>query len=253
MTFGFQQKYVINVSSISKMVLEWCNEIMNVGTTQGCMHNWPSLCLVVWLKKIQHGHLHLHWIGVGTRIYLWWSNSKIDYDIICVRCINLLFNQCLDIFHWLFTHVVLNMMIMSSKMNWCPHKGDEFMDDVVYFALTHAKAKWDTATKFVNKCPYRRTRGEMTCNRNMCGVTYPRDFILEIGLNKLNITIVLTSKVAHTFVITKTQTKVILDVGCLDLAPSMVVMLPIHALHLSKMPYWAVTRARVWTKCLHWI
>jgi hypothetical protein len=33
----------------------------------------------------------------------------------------------------------------------------------------------------------------------------------------------------------------------------MVVMLPIHALHLSKMPYWAVTRARVWTKCLHWI
>jgi hypothetical protein len=36
--------------------------------------------------------------------------------------------------------------------------------------------------------------------------------------------------VAHTFVITKTQTKVILDVGCLDLAPSMVVVLPIHAL-----------------------
>jgi hypothetical protein len=104
------------------------------------------------------------------------------------------------------------------------------MDDVVYFALTHAKAKRDTATKFVNECPYRRTRGEMTCNRNLCGVTYPRDFILEIGLNKLNITIVLTSKVAHTFVITKTQTKVILDVGCLDLAPSMVVVLPIHAL-----------------------
>jgi len=112
------------------------------------------------------------------------------------------------------------------------------MDNVVYFALTHVKAKRDTATKVVNKCPYRRTRGEMACNRNLCGVTYPRDFISKIRLNKLNITIVLTSKVAHTFVTTKTQTKVIIDVGCLDLAPSMAVVLPIHALHLSKMPYW---------------
>ncbi len=78
----------------------------------------------------------------------------------------------------------------------------------------------------------------MTCNKNLCGVTYPSDFILEIGTNELNIIIVLTSKVAHTFATTKTQTKIILDVGCLDLAPNMAIVLPIHALHLSKMPCW---------------
>jgi len=101
-----------------------------------------------------------------------------------------------------------------------------------------SRQKGTPQQKIVNKCPCRRTKGEITCNRNLCGVTHPSDFISKINTNKFNIIIVLTSKLAHTFVTAKTQTKVILDVGCFDLAPSMAIVFPIHALHLSKMPCW---------------
>jgi len=84
----------------------------------------------------------------------------------------------------------------------------------------------------------------MAHNKNMCEVTYPSDFILETIVNKLNTRIVLTSKVAQTFVAMKTQMKVVYYVNCLDLAPNMAIVLPpnmvivllIHALHLSGMP-----------------
>jgi hypothetical protein len=78
----------------------------------------------------------------------------------------------------------------------------------------------------------------------MCEVTYPSDFILETIVNKLNTRVVLTLEVAQTFVVMKTQMKVIFYVNCLDLAPNMAIVLPpnmvvvffIHAIHLSKMP-----------------
>jgi hypothetical protein len=76
----------------------------------------------------------------------------------------------------------------------------------------------------------------MAHNKNMCEVTYPSDFILETIVNKLNTRVVLTSKVAQTFVAMNTQMKVVFYVNCLDLAPNMVVVLLIHALHLSGMP-----------------
>jgi hypothetical protein len=84
----------------------------------------------------------------------------------------------------------------------------------------------------------------MAHDKNMCKVTYPSDFILETIMNKFNTSVVLTSKVAQTFVAMKTQIKVVFYVNCLDLAPNMaivlqpnmVVVLLIHALHLSEMP-----------------
>jgi hypothetical protein len=76
----------------------------------------------------------------------------------------------------------------------------------------------------------------MAHDKNMCKVTYPSDFILETIMNKFNTSVVLTSKVAQTFVAMKTQIKVIFYVNCLNLAPNMVVLLLIHALHLSEMP-----------------
>jgi hypothetical protein len=69
----------------------------------------------------------------------------------------------------------------------------------------------------------------MVHDKNMCEVTYPSDFILETIMNKLNTRVVLTSKVTQTFVVMKTQMKVVFYVDCLDLAPNMVVVLHIHA------------------------
>jgi hypothetical protein len=71
----------------------------------------------------------------------------------------------------------------------------------------------------------------MTCNKNLCGVTYPSDFIPKIHANKLNTRVVFTLEVTQTFTTTKTQTKVVLDVCCLEFLLSMAIMLPIHALH----------------------
>jgi hypothetical protein len=84
----------------------------------------------------------------------------------------------------------------------------------------------------------------MAHDKNMCEVTYPSDFILETIMNKFNTRVVLTSKVAQTFVAMKTQMKVVFYVNFLDLAPNMAIVLPpnmvvvllIHALHLSEMP-----------------
>jgi hypothetical protein len=78
----------------------------------------------------------------------------------------------------------------------------------------------------------------MTYNKYLCGVTYPSDFIPKIDANKLNTRVIFTLEVAQTSTTTKTQTKVVLDVCCLEFLLSMAIMLPIHALHWFKMLWW---------------
>jgi hypothetical protein len=65
----------------------------------------------------------------------------------------------------------------------------------------------------------------------MCGVACLMNFIPKTITNKLNTKVIITSKAAQTITITTTQTKVILDVGYLDLTQSMAIMLPFHTLH----------------------
>jgi len=149
-----------------------------------------------------------------------------------------MFNQCLDLLQSILTHVILNKMIMPYKTNHCLCKGNEFVDKIIYFALIFINVEMHTNTKFVNRCAHMRTRGKMTCNKNICGVTYPCDFIPKTSANKLNTIVILTFEVAQTSTITKTQTKVVLNVCCLEFSLSMAIMLPIHALHLFKMFYW---------------
>ncbi len=141
---------------------------------------------------------------------------------------------------------------MPIEMNCCPHKGDKFLDNIIYYALAHINSKMHTKRKIVNKCTCMRTRNEMTCNRNPCGVTYPNDFIIKTKEKKFNKTVILILKVAQTSIIMKTQTKVIFYVGCFDLAPSMVVTLSIHALHLFEMSL-VVLGVEIQTECHHQI
>jgi hypothetical protein len=65
----------------------------------------------------------------------------------------------------------------------------------------------------------------MNYNKNLCGITYPSDFIPKIKVNKFNIRIVLTLKVAQTLAPTKAHPKVVLYVDYLDLALNMAIML----------------------------
>jgi hypothetical protein len=78
----------------------------------------------------------------------------------------------------------------------------------------------------------------MTYNKNLCGITYPCDFILETNVNKLSTRVILTSEMVQTFATMKIATKVVFYVCYHDLRPSMVIMLLIHALHLFEMSYW---------------
>ncbi len=74
----------------------------------------------------------------------------------------------------------------------------------------------------------------MTYDKNLCGITYPCDFIPETNVNKLNTRVILTSEMVQTFA----TMKIAIYFCYLDLTPSMVIMLMIHALHLSEMSYW---------------
>jgi len=80
------------------------------------------------------------------------------------------------------TNAILNMM-MPSKMNCYLCKGDKFVNDITYFALACINAKGHTITNFTNKCTCITTKGEMTYNRKLCGVTYPSNFILNTTIN----------------------------------------------------------------------
>ncbi len=152
--------------------------------------------------------------------------------------IDVIFNQCLDLLQSLCTHVGLNKMIMPSKMNHCLCKGNEFVDNIIYFALIFINVEMHTNTKFANRCARRRTRGKMTCYKNLCEITYPIDFILKTTTNKLETRVVSTLEVVQTSTTTKTQTKVLFDICCFLFLLSMAIMLPIHALHLFKMFCW---------------
>lgn len=117
------------------------------------------------------------------------------------------------------------MMIMLFKMNHCFCKGDKFVDEAIYFTLEHVNEKRHISTKFATKCALKRTMGEMNYNKNLCGITYPSDFIPKIKVNKFNTRIVLTLKVAQTLAPTKTHPEVVLNVDRLDLALNMAIML----------------------------
>ncbi len=110
-------------------------------------------------------------------------------------------------------------------MNHCFYKGDKLVDEAIYFTLEHVNAKRHTSIKFANKCAFKRTRGKMNYNKNLCGITYLSDFISKIKVNKFNTRIVLTLEVVQTLAPTKTHTKVVLNVDCLDLALKMAIML----------------------------
>ncbi len=123
-------------------------------------------------------------------------------------------------------------------MNQYPCKGDNFMEDVVCYAFACVNFKKHIYTKFTKKCACRKTKDEMTYDKNLCGITYPCDFILSTNAYKLSTRVILTSEMIQTFVTMKIVIEVIFYVCYLDLTPSMVIMLLIHALHLSKMSYW---------------
>jgi hypothetical protein len=123
-------------------------------------------------------------------------------------------------------------------MNHYPCKGNNFMEDAVCYALAHVNVKRHTWTKFTKKYACKKTKDEMTYNKNLCGITYPCDFILKTNANKLSTRVILTSKMVQTFATMKIAIKVVFYVCYLDLTPSMVLMLLIHALHLYEMSYW---------------
>jgi len=57
--------------------------------------------------------------------------------------------------------------------------------------------------------------------------------------NKFIANVILAMEVAQTFATSKTQSKVVPNVGHLHLAPSIAnILLPIHSLHLTRIPYW---------------
>ncbi len=123
-------------------------------------------------------------------------------------------------------------------MNRYPCKGDNFMEDAVCYALARVNVKRHTWTKFTKKCACRKTKDEMTYDKNLCGITCPCNFILETNANKLSTRVILTLKMAQTSTTMKITTKVVFYVCYLELTPSMVIMLLIHALHFFEMSYW---------------
>jgi hypothetical protein len=94
-------------------------------------------------------------------------------------------------------------MIMLSKMNHCFCKGNEFVNNIVYFAFIFINVEMHTNTKFANRCAQRRIKGKMTYNKNLCGVTYASNFIPNTSANKLNTRVILTLEEAQTSTIKK--------------------------------------------------
>jgi len=121
---------------------------------------------------------------------------------------------------------------MPFEMNQYPCKGDNFMEDIMCYGLACVNVKRHTFTKFTKKCACRKTKYEMTYDKNLCGITCPSDFIPETNPNKLSTKVTLTLGMAQTFSTMKIAIEVIFYVSYLDLTPSMVIMLLIHALYL---------------------
>jgi hypothetical protein len=68
----------------------------------------------------------------------------------------------------------------------------------------------------------------------MCALTTPKDFIAKASVHKVFIVIMQTPQVTQATSFPKAHTKIILDIGCDHLAPSMAIILSIHALHLQR-------------------
>jgi len=77
----------------------------------------------------------------------------------------------------------------------------------------------------------------MAQNGKLSRVVTPRNFIVNTRANKLIASVIYIMQVAQTSITSKAQSKIVLNVGHLHLAPSVAIVLPIHSLHLTQMPW----------------
>jgi hypothetical protein len=68
----------------------------------------------------------------------------------------------------------------------------------------------------------------------MCALTTLTDFITKASVHKVLIVVMQTPQVTQATSFLEAQVKIILDIGCDHLAPSMAIILSIHALHLQR-------------------
>jgi hypothetical protein len=68
----------------------------------------------------------------------------------------------------------------------------------------------------------------------MCALTTPKDFIVKANVHKVVIVVMQTPQVTQATSFPKAKAKIILDIRCDDLPPSIAIILSIHALHLQR-------------------
>jgi hypothetical protein len=69
----------------------------------------------------------------------------------------------------------------------------------------------------------------------MCALTALEDFIARANAHKVIIVILETLQITQAMSFLEVKPKIILNIGCDDLAPSMAIILSIHALHLQRL------------------
>jgi hypothetical protein len=69
-------------------------------------------------------------------------------------------------------------------------------------------------------------------------ITSPTYFISDIKVKEMLIGIITAMQVPQALGVFKSETKFFFDVGGFHLAPSMTIILVVHALHLSRMANW---------------
>ncbi len=73
---------------------------------------------------------------------------------------------------------------------------------------------------------------------NLGRITGPTYIVSDSKVEKMLIGIIIATQVPQALCVSKSQNKIILDVGGFHLAPNMTIILTVHALHLSKMASW---------------
>jgi hypothetical protein len=68
----------------------------------------------------------------------------------------------------------------------------------------------------------------------MCEFTTLEDFIVRIGVHKYLIVVLHIAQVTQAMSLLETKPKIVFDISCDHLAPSMAIILSIHALHLRR-------------------
>ncbi len=69
-------------------------------------------------------------------------------------------------------------------------------------------------------------------------ITSPTYFVLDSKVEEMFTRIVIATQVPQALGPSKSQTKIVLNIGGFRLTPSMTIVLVVHALHLSKMANW---------------